>query len=74
MSINEVKEIKEITEKINSQAKQQSDYTDQCHDKSLNNHEVSETALLDLADTIGEMADYIIQIDERVTALEEKEA
>lgn len=74
MSINEVKEIKEITEKINSQAKQQSDYTDQCHDKSLNNHEVSENALLDLADTIGEMADYIIQIDERVTALEGKEA
>ena len=74
MSINEVKEIKEITEKINAQARQQSEYTDSCHDKSLNNHEVSENALLDLANTIGEMADYIIQIDERVTALEEKEA
>lgn len=74
MSINEVKEIKEITEKINSQARQQSEYTDRCHDKSLDNHEVSENALLDLANTIGEMADYIIQIDERVTALEKKEA
>lgn len=71
MGIKEVKELKEIQEKINSQAKQQSDYTDQCHDKSLGNHSISEGALLDLAATIEEMAVYTASLEERIAALEE---
>lgn len=71
MGIKEVKELKEVQEKINSQAKQQSDFTNQCHDKSLDNHSISEGALLDLASTIEEMAVYTASLEERIAALEE---
>lgn len=71
MSIKEVKELKEVQEKINSQARQQSEYTDQCHDRSLGNHSISETALLDLAATIEELSVYIGSLEERISVLEE---
>lgn len=71
MSIKEVRVLKEVQEKINSQAKQQSEYTDWCHDKSLGNHSISEGALLDLASTIEELSVYVGSLEERIATLEE---
>lgn len=68
-----MKELKEVQEKINSQARQQSEYTDNCHEKSVNNHEDSTGALLDIAETIGELTEYAMGLEERIAALEEKE-
>ncbi len=72
-TVQTVIELKEVQEKINSQARQQSDYTDNCHEASVNNHEDSTGALLDLADTIGELTEYCVSLEERIKALEDKE-